>query len=656
MKHCPKCGRSYSDETLNFCLEDGEWLTSAVSIPDGPVTAVLPEGSSSPGKTTLERETQIYTSGDFITNEVKKHKGRFAAIAVVLAMILAGFGYGIYKLLDRPSGPPNRSSTNISTQRLSGDGRTRAPVISPDGKFMVYAKLEGGQQSLWIKQIQTGSNVNIVKPGESDEFWGITFSPDGNFVYYNAGGRSSSDAPTIFRVPTLGGTPTRFLANSYHLQFAPDGKQISFKRADVVAGKESILIANANGTGERELTARSGKQFFSSAAAWSPDGQFIAVTAGDDSLAPAPSMVPLLISVADGSVKQLGEKTWEQLEDLAWHPTGDSLLMVASDNSFLPGQIWEMAYPTGEYRRLTNDVNGHYGISITQDGKAFVTGEIYARSSIWVSPDPKPENAKQIMPASGDTWGIAWTPDGRIVYSSDQTGDIEIWIMDADGGNARALTNDRSPKLVPTVSRDGRYIVYTSTPNGGELVRVDITGGNPLVLTKSTGADNANISPDSKWVIYSAFVDGRPKVLRVPIDGGDAQILTTGVNATEPRYSNDGTRFNCFLLDEKSLLWNKVAIYPAEGGEPIKTLNVPGVTNATRGAAWTPDDKNVVVIIAPGEKQNLWQVPVDGGSGKQITDFDVPGIARREYSPDGKRIAIVRAEGFGNAIMITDFR
>src|SRR5262249_45913922 len=160
--------------------------------------------------------------------------------------------------------------------------------------------------------------------------------------------------------------------------------------------------------------------------------------------------------------------------------------------------------------------------------------------------------------------------------------------------------------------------------------RIDSSGGNPRVLTKNTGSDNPDISTDGKWVIYSAYVDGLPRVLRVPIDGGEGQALTAEGLATEPRYSNDGTRFACFVFDPKALVYNKMAIYPADGGKAIRILDVPGNTNFTRGPVWTPDDKNIVVVVAPGEKQNLWTIPVDGGPGKQMTDFEVPGIARRE--------------------------
>ena len=227
--------------------------------------------------------------------------------------------------------------------------------------------------------------------------------------------------------------------------------------------------------------------------------------------------------------------------------------------------------------------------------------------------------------------------------------------MDADGANARQITNDRVVKRAPYASPDGRYIVYTSSKNSGEIVRIDIGGGNPLVLTKALGAYSPHISPDGKWVIYSAFVGGMPKVLRVSIDGGEEQVLTP-YPAKEPRYSNDGSRFACFLMDEKSSEWNRLAIISADGGAPISVFEVPSTTNSVRGPVWTPDDKGITLIVAPGEQQNLWLQPVDGGPGKPMTSFTTPGIARRDYSRDGKRIAIVRAEGIGNAIMITDFR
>jgi TolB protein len=540
----------------------------------------------------------------------------------------------------------------MQTQRLTGDGKTRGAEISPDGKFLAYIRTEGGERSIWIKQIQTNSNIEIVKPSKLDRFDGLVFSPDGNFLYFNAE-TETEDAPSVYRVPTLGGIPTKILSDANRVQFSPDGRQAAFGRFSFEENATLLFVANADGSNERRIASRSGSQFFGAAPAWSPDATMIAISAGDDNVNPPMSL--MLIPVAGGEAKELGNSRWNNLEDLVWHPSGDSLIAVAAENSLSQTQLWEVSYPSGEIRRLTNNLSGYTSVSITADGKSVVTGELVAKSAVWVSPDTKPENAKPVMPSTGDTWGFSWTPDNRIVYVSDQTGDAEVWMMDADGRNGKPLTSDRVFKAVPVVSPDGRYIVYTSSAAGGQIVRVGIDGANPTVLTNLPGADNPDISLDSRWVIFSAFIDGVSKILRVSIDGGEAQALTL-YRAIEPRYSRDGTRISCFLPNEKTQNWTRLAIIPAEGGDPIKIFDVPPITNIGRGPIWTPDDKGITMIVAPGEKQNLWLQPVDGSQGKAMTNFDVPGISRREYSRDGKRIAIVRAEGVGNAIMITGFR
>ena len=463
------------------------------------------------------------------------------------------------------------------------------------------------------------------------------------------------ERPTIYKVPALGGTPVKFLNNAGMLQFSNDGKSVAFRRADATSVGESILVANADGSNERILCTRNAKQYFTTAPVWSPDGKHIAAGIGDDDLGATSSNSVQLISVENGEQKELGERRWDKVDDAIWHPSGDSLIVIASENVYLPGQVWELGFPSGKYRRLTNDLYGHYALSITADGKSIVTGEVSAKSAVWVSPDLKVENAKQVMPSTGDTWGVAWTADGRIAYISDQTGAAEVWIMNPDGSDARQLTNDRIFKMNPSGSADGKYIVYTSSQNGGELVRIDVSGSDSRVLTKTIVSDNGQFSPDGKWVIFSGYVEGMPRIMRVPVDGGSEQVISDRT-AQEPRYSTDGSRFACFAMNETTLQWTTLLIYPADGGSPIATMNVPDETNWGRGPVWTPDDKGIVLVNASGERQDLWLQPVDGSPGHLMTQLPGPGIARREYSRDGKRIAVVRAEGIGNAIMLTDFR
>ncbi|MEO7675056.1 MAG: hypothetical protein ABIU09_13370 [Pyrinomonadaceae bacterium] len=654
MKKCPQCGRGYNDDSMSFCLDDGFELLFGPASMDEPATAILAGVEArTQEQITVGVETAILPGNTGASgNDVRISKTfKLAVLTLVILSVVGAIGYGAYRYLSKAQGEKTqRTGQEIKTQRLTGDGRSGTPVISPDGKFLVFTKLEGAKQSLWIKQVEATSSVNVVKPGEFEEFFGIAFSPDGNFVYFNAENKSP-ETPTIYRVPTLGGTPTKFLANASRLGFSADGNQIAFLNIDRDQDSSSVLVANADGSNGRVLASRSGAQAFWKAPAWSPDSKFLAVAAIDDSLAPAPNFYVVLISIADGSFSEIGSRRWEGIDGVVWHPSGDSLIVVASDNSFLPGQVWELPYPSAAYRRVTNSLNGYDGISITADGRSIVTVEADTRSAIWVSPDLKPENAKAVTSANGDIRGLAWTPDGKIVYSSNQTGDSEIWMMNADGSDARPLTSDKVFKFDPTVSSDGKFIVYTTSQNGGQLMRMDIGGGNPVMLTKYNNSVEGNISPDGKWVIHYAYVDGAERVVRVPLAGGETQILTD-FSAITPSYSNDGAKFACFLTDGARSL----AIVSAEGGKPIKVMKLPPETITDAGLFWTPDDKGIVVNVQAGEKSNLWLVPVDGGEAKQITNFESSRVFHGDYSRSGKRIGLVRGDFVSNAIMMTGFR
>jgi len=81
-------------------------------------------------------------------------------------------------------------------------------AIAPDGKYVAYILAENEGKSLWVRQVGTASNIRVLPPSKS-EFWGVTFSPDGAYLYYNvfAGDKPDLD---LFRVASLGGRRRRF--------------------------------------------------------------------------------------------------------------------------------------------------------------------------------------------------------------------------------------------------------------------------------------------------------------------------------------------------------------------------------------------------------------------------------------------------------------
>src|SRR5260370_15949696 len=108
--------------------------------------------------------------------------------------------------------------------RLTPTGKWRDAVFPPDGKYVAYVQEDSGQQSLWMRQTATEGNVQIV-PAISQQFGGVTFSPDGNFVYYARTEEQLISYASLYRVPVLGGQSTKvgFDIDS-PIAFSPHGK------------------------------------------------------------------------------------------------------------------------------------------------------------------------------------------------------------------------------------------------------------------------------------------------------------------------------------------------------------------------------------------------------------------------------------------------
>jgi len=601
------------------------------------------------------------SSAEYIAAEIKRHKTGAFAVSVLLLLALGGLGYGLYRLLQTRAAPPplaaqtNKTAPALKAQRLTGNGKAIRAAISPDGKFLAYVQNEGGQQSLWVKQISTNSSVQVIAPTLIEKYTFLAFTPDGDYIYFT-GRNKENPVNTIFRVPTFGSSFSKIISDAYGISFSPDGRQFAFGRWDVKTAETAVMVANADGTNERKLASLSGTRYFSEALAWSPDGKLIACGVADDEK-PERKQTLAVLEVLDGAMKELSEYEWDDIDSTAWLPDMSAIIFSADDTGGGEGvsKLFEISYPGGESRRLTSDLTHYSRLTITADGKTIVAIENEWTSGVWVSPNADVNRAAQVTTGKDKVArGIAWTPDKRIVYVSTASGNTEVWIMNADGANQKQLTNDARIKYTPVVSSDGHYIVYATSQGGGDLWRIRLDGSSPTVLT-GKGADEANpdISPDGKWIVYSAWTSGKQALWRMPIEGGEAKQLTD-FESTEPQVSQDGKFIACFFIDEKNI--SHIAVISFEGGAPIETFDVPKTVYTDMSPKWTPDGRGITFIDNRGGSRNLWVQPMVGGAAKQLTDFKQNGIYRREWTRDGKQAAIVRGEESNDAVMITDFR
>jgi serine/threonine protein kinase/Tol biopolymer transport system component len=346
------------------------------------------------------------------------------SVAVVLA---AAAGFGIYKMMaghaPKAAAPAFQS---IRLTRLTNTGKSRMAAISPDGKYVVHVIEDAGKQSLWVRQVTTANNVQIVPPAEV-VYFGMTFSGDGNYVYYVTAAKNESQA-LLYQVPVLGGTPRKLVEDvDDPVALSPDGSQIAFARFYPPKGTDDLTVAKADGSDQRvvasrKLPTRYAASWFglSAGLGWSPNGRTIATLASEGMGAAQWSLVD--VPVAGGAEKTISSTKWSSPGRATWLADGSGLVLDASDqSSSLLSQLWYVAYPSGETRRITNDLNRYFGVSLTGDSSALVTVQGEVSSSIWVAPQGDATVARRITSGSGTgegLYGVASLPNGGVLYTS----------------------------------------------------------------------------------------------------------------------------------------------------------------------------------------------------------------------------------------------
>jgi len=251
---------------------------------------------------------------------VRKGTSKIAIVAATVIVLIAAF-VG-YKLLSRPRG---LNLQNMQITKLTESGKAALVAISPDGRYVVYVLREGEQQSLWMRHVATKSDVQVLAADVVD-FKGVTFSPDGNYLYYVRSDKTTQNYNYLYQMPVLGGNPRQLIRNiDTPVGFSPDGSQIVFERGLPDPQQIEVRIASADGTGERLLTRIPSYAAFMWGANWSPDGKTIALTV----LTTGKEIKFLLyaVSVADGSLKTLFSNS-ALLGRPVWLPDGDSVLVA----------------------------------------------------------------------------------------------------------------------------------------------------------------------------------------------------------------------------------------------------------------------------------------------------------------------------------------
>ena len=588
---------------------------------------------------------------------------RYALWAGLGVLLLSALGFGLYKSVTRRVKDKESNIAPIEQlrfQRLTDSGDVVSPTISPDGKWLAYVRLEGEQGSLWVKQIATGSSVQILPPSRKG-YYSLAFSQDSSYVFF----REEVDGGAIYQTSVVGSTPKKVAERVWSdFSFSPDGKQFAFIRRDVVRNAHLLVLSNTDGSGERELSARTSPDDYRGNPAWSPNGAKLVVAAGVQE-----QFFPklLTIDVSTGKEEEMKTPRWRAVSRILWTPSGKHLIVAARDINESTSQLWMISYPDGEVRRLTNDLEAYFWLSISADGRMLVTRQQKIISHLWLLSDGDIKTARQLT-FGGRNFdgyvGLAWMPDGKILFSALSGHITDLHLMNTDGGNRIQLTsNAGQDNTYPTVSRDGRYIVFISNRSGSAQVwRMENDGRNQKQLTfgevQKERAQSAGLSADGKEVLFIKRGSGPAAIWKVAIEGGTSVQVSHLTDAAAESFlsvSPDGKwmayRHSSVQPEAKSEDPTvRIGVLPSDGNGEPKLFDLPMRRPIIQ---WSADSSTFDYSAGAFNSSILFRQPFAGGESQKLLDFP-DRIFNFAWSPDGKNLVVARGTQQGDAILITN--
>jgi eukaryotic-like serine/threonine-protein kinase len=569
----------------------------------------------------------------------------------------------------------NRMENNFGEMTITpitSSGNVHSTAISADGKWLAYVQDDNGGHGIWVRQLATGSTAKVLA-GTPGEIVGLTFSVDGNYLYFVKRDESIG-LGTLFKVASLGGAPAQILADvDSAISFSPDGKQFVFVRETSKARTSTLTVAHADGTNPKDIRVLKDPAYFSTEGpAWSPDGKRIAIAqTPDDNFQ---HYVIETVNVNSGAATPLGSLQWHSPRQIAWLPDGSAVVFAASlDQPSVNPQLWQVNYPRGDVRRITNDLNFYTGATITADGSTLATVQRTLNASLWITSMGDVESfssPRQItsgIERADGIEGISWGTPDKIIFAFYSSGAVRFGSTSPDGTNIRDIPLGGSTiPLFPSACGDGRHFVFAagSQAQGFSVWRADIDGGNPKQLTRGPRDGIPDCSPDGKFVVYPSGNDAGG-LMRISIDGG-APTRITEEHVEGPQISPDETLVAGFISPDASKP-PQIAVVELPSGEIRNTYDVPAEVVWQGGDGghkleWTKDGRNILYQVWKDEVPSLWAQPV-GPKGaaatpaRRIATFpQEPRIWAFTVSPDGKQIAYSRGRNVTDAVLISHFR
>lgn len=515
-------------------------------------------------------------------------------------------------------------------------GTEQAAAVSRDGRFVAFLSDRDGRMDVWVTQVGTGQFYNLTR-GRVRELVNpsvrtLGFSPDGALVTFWARGAEGSDARdiSVLAVSPLGGQPRPYLEGAAEFDWSHDGSRLVYHTP---GPGDPMFVRNAG-----QETA--GGPIFAAAPGlhahfpvWSPDGAFIYFVQGS-----LPDAMDIWrIKPAGGAAERITHHN-----SRVSHPVlldRRTLMYLAGDSDgsgpWLHGLDVERRVP----HRVGTGVDRYTSLAASADGRRLVATLANPRGTLWrLRLGDTPVDASAATPISLTT-ARGFSPrlgPGCLLYVSSKGASDGIWKL-ADGV-ATELWSAPGARIIggPEIAPDGQRVAFSVELRGRTLLyAMNADGTNARVVSETLELRGTPAwAPDGNSITSAANVDGMPRLFRIPLDGAAAPLV--GEYSRDPVWSPGGD----FLVYSGADVGTTFPVKAVDAGGSAYPFPTLSLTRGARRLRFLDGRHALVVMRGEIQHKDLWLIDLNTGAERQLTrlapDFNVRGFRRISGRPRGR--------------------
>ena len=530
------------------------------------------------------------------------------------------------------------------------DGAEQAAAVSRDGHFVAFLSDRDGQMDVWVTQVGSGQFHNLTRGSAKDIanplLRALGFSPDGSLVTFwlRKEGSAGGSGIGVWAVPTLGGQPSPYLEGVAEYDWSRDGSRLAYHTS---GPGDPLFVSSGDRRSEGSpiYTAPSG--LHSHFPSWAPDSSFIYFVQGTlpdklDIWRVAPTGgTPERITSQDGHV------TYPVLLDRR------TLMYLASDPDGSGPWLYSMDVERRIPHRLTSGLDRYTSLAASADGRRLAATVSSPKKTLWrlhIADSPtEVSGPNRISLSTGAGFSPRLGPNYLLYVSATSTSE-SIWKL-ADGAETELWSGQGAGIFGgPAISPDGRNIAFSVRQLGKTLLYVmQADGTNARTVTDSLELQGSPAwAPDGLSVTSAADDHGVPRLFRVPLDGRSPTVFVKEYSA-DPTWAPDG-RFVVYSGADIGTTFPVKAVTVDAAAHALPPLTL---TRGARHLAFLPGGRALVFLRGEIQHKNLWLIDLESGAERQLTnlpaDFDIRDF---DISADGRDLVLEREQERSNVVLL----